>query len=161
MAYLGMSKKELDKARDKRGGSNVGEYSAKATFAGPSGGAPKGSYPITKDGKLNEGRVKSAIKLAHNAPNPTGLKRFIGNKLIKSGDSKMKSLGGRILDKLLAGKKKKKEADFGGNKGDISRSAPKDYKNFKDTDPDYKSKRYGGGHGAQRRSARRDYSRRK
>jgi type IV secretory pathway TrbL component len=59
-------------ARQKPGGSNVGKYPTVKTFAGPSGGAPKGSYPInTKD------RAKSALKLAHNAPRPAGIRRAV------------------------------------------------------------------------------------
>ncbi len=57
------------KARKKPGGSNVGKYPGVESFAGPSGGAPAGSYPIN-----TRKRAKSAIKLAHNAPNPAGIK---------------------------------------------------------------------------------------
>lgn len=61
-------------ARKKPGGSNVGKYKnvAKGEFAGPSGGAPAGSYPIN-----TKSRAKSAIKLAHNAPNPAGIKKKV------------------------------------------------------------------------------------
>lgn len=61
----------------KRGGSNVGEYKnvKKSEFAGPSGGAPAGSYPIN-----TKKRAKSALKLAHNAPNPEGIKKAVAKK---------------------------------------------------------------------------------
>lgn len=61
-------------ARKKPGGSNVGKYKsvAKKDFAGPSGGAPAGSYPIN-----SRKRAKSALKLAHNAPNPAGIKKKV------------------------------------------------------------------------------------
>jgi hypothetical protein len=66
--------KELQK---KPGGSNVGEYKKvpKSEFAGPSGGSPKGSFPIN-----TESRGKSALKLAHNAPNPSGIKKAVYKK---------------------------------------------------------------------------------
>jgi len=60
---------KVRKARKKPGGSNVGKYPGVKIFAGPSGGAPAGSYPIN-----TKKRAKSAIKLAHNAPNPAGIK---------------------------------------------------------------------------------------
>lgn len=62
--------------RDKPGGSNVGKYSkSEGPFAGPSGGAPAGSYPIG-----SKARGKSALKLAHNAPNPEGIKKAVYRK---------------------------------------------------------------------------------
>ena len=62
--------------RDKPGGSNVGKYSkSEGPFAGPSGGAPAGSYPIG-----SKSRGKSALKLAHNAPNPSGIKAAVYRK---------------------------------------------------------------------------------
>ena len=63
------------KARKKPGGSNVGKYPKVKTFAGPSGGAPTGSFPIN-----NMSRAKSALQLAHNAPNPAGIKRAVYKK---------------------------------------------------------------------------------
>jgi len=64
------------KNRKKPGGSNVGKYSkAEGPFAGPSGGAPSGSYPIG-----SKSRGKSALKLAHNAPNPGGIKAAVYRK---------------------------------------------------------------------------------
>jgi type IV secretory pathway TrbL component len=61
--------KEVKAARKKPGGSNVGKYKGVKEFAGTAGGAPKGSYPIN-----TKQRAKSALKLAHNGPNPQGIK---------------------------------------------------------------------------------------
>ena len=78
---LGLEKspraKTLAAARKRAGGSNVGKYARvkKIDFAGPSGGAPSGSYPIN-----TMKRAKSALKLAHNAPNPGGIKKAVGKK---------------------------------------------------------------------------------
>ena len=62
------------KMNKKPGGSNVGEYKSvsKKDFAGPSGGAPAGSYPIN-----TKARAKAALAYAHNAPRPTGIKRAV------------------------------------------------------------------------------------
>ena len=62
------------KMQKKAGGSNVGKYKkvSKKDFAGPSGGAPEGSYPIN-----TKTRAKAALKLAHNAPNPAGIKKAV------------------------------------------------------------------------------------
>lgn len=59
-------------ARKKPGGSNVGKYKGVKEFAGTAGGAPAGSYPIN-----TKKRAKSALKLAHNAPNPQGIKNKV------------------------------------------------------------------------------------
>jgi len=76
MAYNSKSKKRREAAaRKKPGGSNVGDYPNVSKFAGPSGGAPKGSYPIN-----TKKRAKSALKLAHNAPRPAGIKRAVYKK---------------------------------------------------------------------------------
>jgi len=63
--------------KKKSGGSNVGKYKtvAKKSFAGPSGGAPEGSYPIN-----TEKRAKSALSYARNAPNPSGIKKAVYGK---------------------------------------------------------------------------------
>ena len=77
----GLSKKYIEAVRKKPGGSNVGKKTfadgSKRTgpYAGPSGGAPKGSYPIP-DLK----HAKSALSLAHNAPNPAGIKAAVYRK---------------------------------------------------------------------------------
>lgn len=62
-------------ARKKPGGSNVGKYKGVKSFCGPSGGAPAGSYPTDT---ISRGR--SALKLAHNAPNPGGIKACVYGK---------------------------------------------------------------------------------
>ena len=69
--------KKLSAMRKKAGGSNVGKYASvpKKDFAGPAGGAPAGSYPIP-----NKTKAKSALKLAHNAPNPSGIKSAVYKK---------------------------------------------------------------------------------
>jgi hypothetical protein len=59
-------------ARTKPGGSNAGKYPTVKSFAGPSGGAPKGTYPIN-----TRARAKSALQLAHNAPRPAGIRRAV------------------------------------------------------------------------------------
>ena len=72
-----VSRAKEKKMEKKPGGSNVGEYKnvSKGEFAGPAGGAPAGSYPIN-----TLKRAKSALKLAHNAPNPEGIKRKVYKK---------------------------------------------------------------------------------
>ena len=76
------------KARKKPGGSNVGDYDdvKKSDFCGPAGGAPEGSYPVN-----TRKRAKSALKLAHNAPDPEGIKECVYKKFpqLKPG-SKLK-----------------------------------------------------------------------
>lgn len=67
--------KNVEKARHKAGGSNVGKKretsgAKEGPFCGPAGGAPKGSYPVT-----NAKQAASAKAYAHNAPNPDGIKR--------------------------------------------------------------------------------------
>ena len=75
------SQKAIEKARKKPGGSNVGKTrsssgASEGPFCGPAGGAPAGSYPVTS-GKQG----KSAKKLAHNAPNPAGIKKCVDRVL--------------------------------------------------------------------------------
>ena len=62
------------KLEQKPGGSNTGEYKnvKKSDFAGSSGGTSPYSYPIN-----TLKRAKSALKLAHNAPDPSGIKRKV------------------------------------------------------------------------------------
>ncbi len=71
---LGAAKKVGSTKNDEKpGGSNAGKYdSSDGPFCGPSGGAPKGTYPVN-----TEKRAKSAIKLAHNAPKPAGIKACV------------------------------------------------------------------------------------
>ncbi len=72
-----ISKGKAMKMKKKAGGSNVGEYKdvAKKSFCGPAGGSPSGSFPVN-----SKKRAKSAIKLAHNAPNPEGIKACVKRK---------------------------------------------------------------------------------
>lgn len=76
---------EEAKMNKRAGGSNVGKYKtvAKKDFAGPKGGSPKGSYPIN-----TKSRAKSALKLAHNAPNPAGIKKAVMKKYPSLGKKK-------------------------------------------------------------------------
>jgi len=68
---------EESKLSKKPGSSNVGEYKnvSKSDFAGPSGGAARGSYPIN-----NIKRARAALSYAHNAPNPSGIKKKVYSK---------------------------------------------------------------------------------
>ena len=82
-----MAKKEtLTEKREKPGSSNAGKYPNVKSFCGPAGGAEEGTYPVN-----SLKRAKSAIKLAHNAPDPDGVKACVYSKFpeLKSG-SKMK-----------------------------------------------------------------------
>lgn len=65
------------KMKKKAGSGNVGKYKnvSKKEFAGPKGGSAMGSYPIN-----TLARAKSALKLAHNAPNPAGIKQAVYKK---------------------------------------------------------------------------------
>jgi len=65
---------KVAKMRKKEGSSNAGEYKdvSRHEFAGASGGASKFSYPIN-----SVARAKAALKLAHNAPNPEGIKNAV------------------------------------------------------------------------------------
>jgi len=65
----------VTEARKEPGGSNVGKYPNVESFCGPSGGAPKGSYPVN-----TMARGRSALKLAHNAPNPSGIRNCVYKK---------------------------------------------------------------------------------
>ena len=69
------AKKKQAAARKRKGGSNVGKYKGVKSFAGPSGGAPAGSFPIN-----TLTRAKSALKLAHNAPRPAGIRAAVYKK---------------------------------------------------------------------------------
>lgn len=83
-----VSEKEAAKMKKRPGGSNVGKYKdvPKKDFAGPSGGAPSGSYPIP-----NVKKAKAALSYAHNAPNPKGIKEKVYStfpRLRKTGEPK-------------------------------------------------------------------------
>lgn len=69
-------------ARKKRGGSNVGKYPDVKLFAGPAGGAPAGSYPIN-----TKKRAIAALAYAHNAPNPSGIRRKVHEEYPSLGKS--------------------------------------------------------------------------
>lgn len=76
-----LSKEYIEKAREKPGGSNVGKKTfasgEKRTgpYAGPAGGAPKGSFPIG-----DKKHALSAIRLSGHAPNPEGIKNAVYKK---------------------------------------------------------------------------------
>jgi len=71
------SKKPISDVREEKGSSNAGKYKnvEKGDFCGPSGGAAEGTYPVN-----NLKRAKSALKLAHNAPDPEGIKSCVYRK---------------------------------------------------------------------------------
>ena len=75
-------KKKAAKMRAKPGGSNICKYKivAKKSFCGPAGGSPVGSFPVN-----SKKRAKSAMKLAHNAPNPSGIKACVRKKFPSVG----------------------------------------------------------------------------
>ena len=108
MAYtqnnpLGPAKKVGSrKDDDKKGGSNAGKYDAsEGPFCGPSGGAPKGTYPV---GSLK--RAKSAIKLAHNAPRPSGIKSCVYKHFpqLKKGAARSKEKLEQVKSDMQTGK---------------------------------------------------------
>ena len=69
--------------KKKPGGSNVGKYKDVKSFAGSSGGAPQGSFPIdTRE------RAKAALSYAHHAPNPSGIREAVHKKYPDLGKSK-------------------------------------------------------------------------
>lgn len=76
-----MGAAEIKAARKQPGGSNVGKKTFASgkprtgPYAGPSGGAPKGSYPIP-----DKAHAKAAIKMSGHAPNPAGIKSAVYRK---------------------------------------------------------------------------------
>jgi hypothetical protein len=80
-----MPKKRLSAIRKKPGGSNAGKYKEvpKGEFAGPSGGAPAGTYPIN-----TKKRAKAALSYAHNAPDPEGIKKKVKKEYPSLGKPK-------------------------------------------------------------------------
>jgi len=87
-----------ERMRNRPGGSNYGKYPGKKMkFAGPSGGAPGRTYPVTYDdsSKIDPKRVRAALAYAHNAPNPAGIRRGVA-RAIKKKDP---GLAKRILSK--------------------------------------------------------------
>jgi len=81
-----MAKETLTEKREKAGSSNAGKYKGVKSFCGPAGGAEEGTYPVN-----TRKRAKSAIKLAHNAPNPEGIKKCVYEKYpgLKPGKNKI------------------------------------------------------------------------
>lgn len=92
-----LSKEYIKKAHEKPGGSNVGKKKfasgAKRTgpYVGPSGGAPKGSYPIP-----NKKHAVAAIKLSGHAPNPQGIKNAVYKKYPQLKPKQKKEKGGSL-----------------------------------------------------------------
>ena len=76
---------EESKIREKPGSSNVGKYKNVKTedFAGKAGGSSEYSYPIN-----TKARAKAALAYAHNAPNPSGIKKAVHKKYPGLGDTK-------------------------------------------------------------------------
>jgi hypothetical protein len=76
-----MGAAEIKAARKQPGGSNVGKKTFASgkprtgPYAGSSGGAPKGSYPIP-----DKAHAKAAIKMSGHAPNPAGIKSAVYRK---------------------------------------------------------------------------------
>jgi len=71
--------KKITRAKEKKlekkpGGSNTGDYKtvAKKDFAGRAGNTSPYSFPIN-----SLSRARSALKLAHNAPNPEGIRKKV------------------------------------------------------------------------------------
>lgn len=79
------SKKKVAEAHKKAGGSNVGKYKKvpPKDFAGKEGGSPAGSFPIN-----TVKRAKAALAYAHNAPNPSGIKKAVHRKYPSLGKPK-------------------------------------------------------------------------
>ena len=77
--------KEVSRARKKAGSSNAGKYKdvKPGDFAGKSGGASKYSFPIN-----SKHRAMSALKLAHNAPDPAGIRAAVHKKYPGLGGKK-------------------------------------------------------------------------
>lgn len=88
MAIKTAAVKRVAKARQKAGGSNVGKYKGvgKKSFAGPAGGAPKGSFPIN-----TRKRAISALAYARHAPKPGGIRAAVKRKYPGLPSSKKKS----------------------------------------------------------------------
>lgn len=76
----------VSKMRKKPGGSNVGKYKGVKSFAGTSGGAPSGSFPIN-----TRKRAKAALAYAHNAPKPSGIRAAVHRKYPDLGKPKKTS----------------------------------------------------------------------
>jgi len=84
---LNVTRAAKRRLRKRAGGSNVGEYKgvSKKEFAGPSGGAPKGSFPVN-----TRKSASAALAYARHAPNPAGIKRAVHKKYPTLGKNKKK-----------------------------------------------------------------------
>jgi hypothetical protein len=91
-----MGAAEIKAARKQPGGSNVGKKTFASgkprtgPYAGPSGGAPKGSYPIP-----DVGHAKAAIKMSGHAPNPAGIKSAVYRKYPELKPDKKMQMGAK------------------------------------------------------------------
>lgn len=76
---------EEKRIKSKPGSSNVGKYKnvSSSDFAGSSGGSSKYSFPIN-----TQKRAKSALAYAHNAPNPSGIRKAVHKKYPSLGAPK-------------------------------------------------------------------------
>jgi hypothetical protein len=77
--------KEAENLRKKPGGGNSGKYKdvGSGEFAGSAGHTSPYSYPID-----TKARAKSALKLAHNAPDPAGIRKAVHEKYPGLGGKK-------------------------------------------------------------------------
>lgn len=82
---MAVSRGKESQMKKRPGGSNVGKYKGVKSFAGPAGGAPKGSFPIN-----TRKRAKAALAYARNAPNPAGIRRAVHSKYPDLGKPKSK-----------------------------------------------------------------------
>ena len=79
---------KLVQIQKKPGSSNVGKYKgvAKGSFCGQAGGSSRGSYPVN-----SKKRAKAALAYAHNAPNPSGIRKCVEKKFPSFKKKKTKS----------------------------------------------------------------------
>ena len=81
--------KKAQELKKGAGSSNSGKYKKvkPSEFAGAAGGSSKYSYPIN-----TKARAKSALKLAHYAPDPAGIKAKVVKKFpsLKKANKKSK-----------------------------------------------------------------------
>ena len=74
---LTLKRGQEEKLSKRPGSSNIGKYKnvSKGDFAGPSGGAAPGTYPIN-----TRKRAIAALAYARNAPNPAGIRKRVHEK---------------------------------------------------------------------------------
>ena len=77
--------KDLDREREKPGGSNAGKYLNvdKKDLCGASGKSASGSYPVR-----NEDEARAALRFAHYADDPEGIRRCVYRKFPELKDNK-------------------------------------------------------------------------